>query len=116
MVSSTGRERRQFPRIPMDQIVSFEELGRSGRRGRSVDLSGGGIRFRAVVCEIELGESLRLRFSVLGQVVTATGTVAWVTEIDPLTLEVGVEFDEIDARGRALLHQFAGEDSAAIGL
>ena len=40
---------------------------------------------------------------VSNQQVGAVGTVVWATEIDPLTLEVGIQFDEIDARGQALL-------------
>ena len=29
--------------------------------------------------------------------------MVWATDIDPLTVEVGIQFDEIDARGQALL-------------
>jgi hypothetical protein len=116
MVASEGSERRRFQRIPIDQVVSFAELGRLEQIGRGINLSDGGIRFQAVACEIELGDRLRLTFVVLGQRVTATGTVAWATEIDPLTLEVGIEFHEIDARGRALLDQLAHEEEGAIGL
>ena len=113
MTVSQGRERRRFPRIPMDQVVSFAELGQSEQLGRGVDLSKGGIRFRVVACEIDLGDRLRLTFIVLGQRVSATGVVSWATEIDALTLEVGVEFEEIDARSQALLDAFAEADSAS---
>lgn len=106
-VSSAERDRRKFHRIPMDQVVSFAELGKSDQLGRGIDLSSGGIRFQAVACEIDLGQRLRLTFLVLGQSVTAAGTVAWSTEIDPLTLEVGIEFDAIEASDQALLEAFS---------
>lgn len=103
MVTSRGPDRRKFPRIPMDQVVSFGVVGRLDQLGRALDLSSGGIRFRVVACEINLGERLRLTFMVSNQQVSAVGTVVWATEIDPLTVEVGIQFDEIDARGQALL-------------
>ena len=95
----------------MDQVVSFAELGQGERIGRSVDLSKGGIRFRVGACEIGLGDRLRLTFIVLGQRVSATGVVSWATELDALTLDVGVEFEEIDASSQALLDAFAEADS-----
>ncbi|MDE0887181.1 MAG: PilZ domain-containing protein [Myxococcota bacterium] len=109
-----SRDRRQFPRIPMNQIVSFAELGERAVNGRALDVSSGGIRFRAAACEIALGDVLRLTFYVLGQLVTATGTVAWATEIDALTLDVGLEFDELEGRGRALLEHFAQTEEAQL--
>jgi hypothetical protein len=37
--------------------------------------------------------------------VVAVGRVAWSTEIDPLTLDVGLEFVEIDAEAVAMLDE-----------
>ena len=107
MTSSRGPDRRKFPRIPTDHVVSFGVLGGPDQIGQAQDLSSGGIRFRVVACEINLGEQLRLTFMVSNQQVGAVGTVVWATEIDPLTLEVGIQFDEIDARGQALLEAVA---------
>jgi len=98
----------------MDQIVSFAEVGDRAVEGRAVDLSSGGIRFRAVACEIALGDVLRITFYVLGQLVTVTGTVVWATETDPLTLEVGLEFDALEARDRTLLERFSRGDEARV--
>lgn len=115
MTPPQGRERRRFQRIPMDQVVSFAELGQSEQLGRAVDLSKGGIRFRVLACEIGLGDRLNLTFIVLGQSVSVIGVVSWATEIDPLTLEVGLEFEEIDMRSQALLDAFAEADTASSG-
>ncbi len=77
-------------------MVSFAPVDARDLLGVSRDVSIGGIRFEAVGCEIELGEVLRMTFSVGDQTVVAIGRVAWSTEIDPLTLDVGLEFVEID--------------------
>jgi len=77
-------------------VISFAPVDARNLLGVSRDMSTGGIRFEAVGCEIEMGEILRVTFSVGDQTVVAVGRVAWSTEIDPLTLDVGMEFVEID--------------------
>ncbi len=89
-------ERRKYRRIGTDQVISFAPVGMPDLLGVGRDLSNGGIRFEAVGCEIELGEVLRVTFSVGDQTVVAIGRVVWSTEIDPMTLDVGLEFIEID--------------------
>jgi hypothetical protein len=86
-------------------VVSFAPVDARDLLGVSRDLSTGGIRFEAVGCEIELGEVLRMTFSVGDQTVVAVGRVAWATEIDPLTLDVGLEFVEIDPEAVAMLDE-----------
>ncbi len=50
-----------------------------------------------------MGEILRVTFIVGDQTVVAVGRVAWSTEIDPLALDVGLEFVEIDPEAVDLL-------------
>jgi c-di-GMP-binding flagellar brake protein YcgR len=101
----SGEERRKFRRIGTDQVVSYAPVDTRDLLGVSRDLSSGGIRFEAVGCEIELGEVLRMTFNVGDQTVVAIGRVAWSTEIDPLTLDVGLEFVEIDPEAVAMLDE-----------
>ena len=89
-------ERRKYRRIGTDQVISFAPIDTRDLLGVSRDMSTGGIRFEAVGCEIELGAVLRVTFSIGDQTVIAIGRVAWSTEIDPMTLDVGLEFVEID--------------------
>ncbi len=96
MGKPNGEERRKYRRIGTDQVISFAPVDARDLLGVSRDMSTGGIRFEAVGCEIEMGETLRVTFSVGDQTVVAVGRVAWSTEIDPLTLDVGMEFVEID--------------------
>ena len=105
MGNSVGEERRKYRRIGTDQVVSFAPVDARDLLGVSRDVSSGGIRFEAVGCEIEMGEILRVTFSIGDQTVVAIGRVAWSTEIDPLTLDVGLEFVEIDPLAIDLLDE-----------
>ena len=96
MGNPSSEERRKYRRIETDQEISFAPVGMPDLLGVGRDLSIGGIRFEAVGCEIELGAVLRVTFTVGDQRVVAMGRVAWFTEIDPTTLDVGLEFIEID--------------------
>jgi hypothetical protein len=89
-------ERRKYRRIGTDQVISFAPVDDRDLLGVSRDLSTGGIRFEAVGCEIEQGETLRVTFSIGDQTVVAVGRVIWSTEIDAMALDVGLEFIEID--------------------
>ncbi len=92
-------------------MVSFAPVEERDLLGVGRDLSAGGIRFEAIGCEIELGEILRITFSAGDQTVVAVGRVAWSTEIDPLTLDVGLEFVEIDPEAIALLDDVTTPES-----
>ena len=96
MGNPSGEERRKYRRIGTDQVISFASVSMPDLVGVGRDLSIGGIRFEAVGCEIEPGAFLRVTFNVGDKTVVAVGRVAWSTEIDSMTLDVGLEFVEID--------------------
>jgi hypothetical protein len=100
-----SHDRRKYHRIPTDQVISFAEVDRSDRLAVSRNLSTGGISFECVGCEINLGDVLRVTFNVGDQTVVATGKVVWATDTDPITMEVGIEFHEIDPLALALLEE-----------
>jgi len=112
MGNPAGEERRKYRRIGTDQVVSFAPVDTRDLLGVSRDLSSGGIRFEAVGCEIELGEVLRVTFSVGDQTVVAVGRVAWSTEIDPLTLDVGLEVVESDPEAIEMLDDVAAPEAS----
>lgn len=105
MGNPSGQERRKYRRIGTDQVISFAPVDARDLLGVSRDVSSGGIRFEAVGCEIEMNEVLRVTFCVGQQTVVAIGRVAWSTEIDPMTLDVGIEFVEIDPMAVELLDE-----------
>jgi hypothetical protein len=94
--TAAARERRKYPRIQTDQLISFAPVESSDRLAVSKNLSVGGICFEVVGCEIALGEVLRLTFNVQDETFVAVGRVTWCTDVDAFTQEVGLEFIEID--------------------
>ena len=105
-------DRRKYARIATDQVISFAQLDENDRLALGRDVSAGGIRFEAVGCEVNLGEVLRLTFNVDGETVVAVGRVVWATELDPITLDIGIEFAEIDPRAAQLLEEFGDKTEA----
>lgn len=96
MAERPSTYRRKYLRIPTDQVISFAEIDRPDQLAVSRDVSTGGIRFEAVGVEINLGDLLRVTFNVGRRTIVATGKVVWAVDTDPITQEVGIEFDEID--------------------
>ena len=99
-------DRRKYPRIATDQVISFSLLDTGAQLGVSKNLSAGGIRFEAVGCELDLGDTIRVTFNLGEHTVVAVGQVAWATEVDPLTLDIGLIFLEVDAEALRLLEEF----------
>jgi len=89
-------DRRKYRRIATDQVISFAPIDTRDLLGVSRNVSAGGIRFEAVGCEINLGDDLRITFNIGEHTVVVVGRVAWATEMDPITTDVGIEFLEID--------------------
>lgn len=100
-------DRRKYPRIATDQVISFAMLDARDQLGVGKNLSAGGIRFEAVGCEISLGDVLRVTFNVGEHTVAAVGKVVWATEMDPITTDVGIEFLEIDPAALRVIEEAA---------
>ncbi|MCA9510908.1 MAG: PilZ domain-containing protein [Myxococcota bacterium] len=96
-------DRRKYPRIATDQVISFAMLDDRDRLAVGRDLSTGGIRFETVGCELEVGETLRVTFNVDDETVVAVGRVVWATDVDAITTDIGLEFIDIHPRGLELL-------------
>jgi len=113
MGGQRGAERRKYQRIGTDQVISFAPVETRDLLGVSRNLSPGGIRFEAVGCEIDQGQTLRVTFNVGDHTVVAIGRVAWATEMDPLTTDVGLEFIEIDPTAMRLLDEMTAPEARA---
>jgi len=105
-------DRRKYRRLATDQVISFAPVETRDLLGVSRNLSLGGIRFEAVGCEIDLGDTLRVTFNVGEETVVAVGRVVWSTEIDPITTDVGLEFIEIDAEAARMIEEILAEAEA----
>ena len=100
-----GSERRKYARIATDQMISFAPVDTRDRLAVSKNISTGGIRFEAVGCEINLEDVLRVTFNVGDHTVVAVGKVVWATDMDPITMDVGLEFIEIDPLSVRLIEE-----------
>jgi hypothetical protein len=107
-MKADGSERRKYTRLGTDQVISFAEIDRPDRLAVGRNLSSGGIRFEVVGCEINLGDVLRVTFNIGSHTVVATGNVVWATETDAFSMDVGLEFIDIDPRAQELLDGMVG--------
>lgn len=96
MAGNGSSDRRKYPRIQTEHLISFAPIEASDRLAVSKNLSVGGICVEVVGCEMALGEVLRLTFNVQDETIVAVGRVSWCTDVDAFTQEVGIEFVEID--------------------
>jgi hypothetical protein len=99
-------DRRKYPRIATDQVISFCLLDARDQLALGKNLSAGGIRFEAVGCELDLGDTIRVTFNLGKHTVVAVGQVAWATEVDPITTDIGLVFLEVDDEALRLLAEF----------
>ena len=103
--------RRKYPRVGTDHVISFAPVEARDLLGVSRDVSPGGIRFEAVGCEMNLGDVLRVTFNIGDQTVNAVGRVCWAVDLDPITTDVGIEFIEVDPLVVLLLEELGSSDN-----
>ncbi|MEE3330007.1 MAG: PilZ domain-containing protein [Myxococcota bacterium] len=108
-------ERRKYSRIATDQVISFAQIDHEARPALGRNVSTGGIRFETIDCEINLGETLRVTFNIEDETVVAIGTVAWATDVGSMTVDIGIEFTEIDPRAVRLLAEAVAESDQVLG-
>jgi hypothetical protein len=105
-MKEVSRERRKFPRIPTDQVISFAPVEYPNEHlAVSTNVSAGGIRFEAVGCELELGDTIRVTFNIGDHTVVAVCEVCWATELDTITSDIGLSFLEIDPTALQLIEE-----------
>lgn len=107
-----GQERRRFPRIPEPLGLQYRvqgELGGSWCTVTAVNVSAGGLRFRAAE-PLELGVPLTLQMKVPGvaQPMLLRGLVAWRQMQASGVTEYGVEFMDITLPQQRLIDQLVG--------
>jgi PilZ domain-containing protein len=105
------QDRRKYSRIATDQVISFAPVETRDLLGVSRNVSQSGIRFEAIGCEIALGDVLRVTFNLGDHTVAAVGRVVWATEMDPITMDVGIEFIEIDPTALRLMDELEASEA-----
>ena len=105
--------RRKYPRVATETMVSVARVGSSELLGWSLDVSPGGIRFQWVGLEVEVGEILRITLDLGGHQASAVGKVVRVAALDAIAREVALAFVEADARTLELIEHHLEGDGAA---
>ena len=98
-------DRRKYPRIASDQLVSFTPFAGAPALADAGDVSLGGIRMKVVGCELRKGDLMLVNFNVGEQTVEAVGRVVRLKQMDDITAEVGLEFVRIDPWAAWLLEE-----------
>ena len=101
MNSDDTSDRRKYPRIPMDAVMSVEHPSPS----RGVDLSIGGIRFYCTGLGAEVGDTLHVEFMVRGQSFRVVGTVVRVTDLADPGQDVALAFGGLAPETLRLLEE-----------
>ena len=98
-------DRRKYPRVHTESIVSLARLDRENVLASAQDLSMAGIRFRCVGLEVEPGDIVRVQLTLADQTVAVVGELVRVTELDAFAQEVALAFVNVDDRAQAVLRE-----------
>jgi hypothetical protein len=106
--------RRQYPRIPAENVVMIHRIGEGEQSGEGTarQLGLGGLMITSVE-PLGVDSYLRLRISIDADLVEATGRVVWEKPaVDGEGYDVGVAFISIDsAHSDTILAQMLRADS-----
>jgi hypothetical protein len=103
------KERRKWPRVPAEHLVSFTVFGQQGEpeekgTARTLDLGGGGAALE-MTHHVEVGCRLEIKMVTGGHIVTASGRVAYNRYLSAGRWRVGVSFTEIGERDATIIAQ-----------
>jgi hypothetical protein len=105
MDEETGSDRRKFPRVRTDSVISIARLDPPPTSlAHAIDLSMNGIRFQCVGVELVLGDLLRVTLTLGDETVTVEGQLVRVTDLDPFTQEVALAFSTVDEESQRILN------------
>lgn len=98
-------DRRKYPRVLTEALVSIAWLDSKDVVVHALDLSLGGIRFQCADLEFEQGQMLRVTLKLGEQEASLVGKIVRVTELDAFTQEVALALIDVDAKTLELLHE-----------
>ena len=109
MAEDEGSNRRKFPRVQTESVVSIARVDSRDTLAHAMDVSHGGIRFQSVGLDLELGELLRVQLTLGESTVEVIGKLVRVTDLDGFTQEMGLSFVEVPAGAQELLNEHLPE-------
>jgi hypothetical protein len=87
---------RRFARLSLDEPLMVAPFGGRETLAEICDVSLGGVRFRIVGLELQVGDMMRVTFNLSGESLTAIARVLRTIELDEITCEVAAEFARVD--------------------
>ncbi len=109
-------ERRSYARVKLESMVCVVSVARAeiiDVVAHVRDLTLGGIRFRVVGMDLELGDVLRLTLELGGQAATVIGQLVRATEIDEHRQEIALALLEVDAASLEVMQEHLPADAEA---
>jgi hypothetical protein len=98
--------RRKYPRVHTESLVSIARLDERDALAHALDLSVGGVRFQCVGLEVKVGEIVRVSLTLGEETTTIIGQLTRVDELDEFTQEVAVSFTKMDPETRERLERY----------
>ena len=98
-------DRRKYPRVRTEAVVSIAQVEAKDVLAQAVDLSLNGIRFQCVGLDVVPGELLRVTLNLEGNEASAVPKLVRVTDLDAFTQELALTLIEVDARTLELLRE-----------
>ncbi len=96
MAEDPGSERRKYPRIRTDSVMSIRPVEDRESLVQGLDVGLGGVRFGCVGLELDLGELIEVTFNLGDTTTTVLGKVVRLTDLDAFAQEIGLAFLKID--------------------
>jgi len=105
VASPNAADRRKYPRVRTESLVSIARVDRRESLAHALDVSIGGIRFQCVGLEVDLGETLRVQLTIGDRTILVEGQLVRVTDLDGFTQEVALSFTKVDPETLRFLGQ-----------
>ena len=96
-------DRRKYPRVHTDAVVSIARIETPTSLGHALDLSQGGIRFQCVGVELDLEDVVRVTLTLGCDTIDVVGVLVRIVELDAFTQEVALAFLDVDAHADEVL-------------
>ncbi len=103
MKTDQSFDRRKYPRVMTESVVSIERVSKPRGLAHALDLSMTGVRFQCVGLDLDAGETVRVTLHLDDKTVSVVGTLVRVTELDPFSQEVALAFIEVDPETQQVL-------------
>ena len=117
MVRDPTFNRRKYPRVMTESLVSVGRIDAREALAHALDLSVGGLRFQCVGLDVRLGDMLKVTITLGERTMSLIGQLVRVDQLDEFTQEVALVFLKMEDETRQYLEchlpvdaELAGED------